>query len=163
MDRKWAFDNILACKCFLSIYILPPFVWSVHGLPTHKKRSCTFANEPIHGGFMASHVTRLGIRATRDTCIFLSRFLSRESIITARLGIRATRDTCIFLSRFLSLRENIITGYKLAKWWGGGERRGEERRGEERRGERRETDCKFIVGLGTRTKKIYKRDKWTIY
>jgi hypothetical protein len=28
---------------------------------------------------------------------------------------------------------------------------------------RGEADCKFIVGLGTITKKLYERDKWAMY
>jgi hypothetical protein len=38
-----------------------------------------------------------------------------------------------------------------------------ENRGEERRGERREVGRKLIDGLGIRNKKIYERDKWTMY
>ena len=32
-----------------------------------------------------------------------------------------------------------------------------------RREERGEADCKLTVGLGTKTKKIYERDKWVMY
>jgi hypothetical protein len=50
------------------------------------------------------------------------------------------------------LRASIIAGWKLAKCWGGGERRWE----------RREAGYKLTAGLGTRTKKIYERDKWVM-
>jgi hypothetical protein len=39
---------------------------------------------------------------------------------------------------------STIAGYKLAKYWDGGKRRGE----------REETSCKLTASLGTRTKKF---------
>ena len=51
------------------------------------------------------------------------------------------------------IRAGIITGDKMAKCWGGGERRGK----------RGEAGYKLIAGLGTRTKKLCERDKWAIY
>lgn len=43
-------------------------------------------------------------------------------------------------------RASIIKGYKLAKCRGGGERE--------------ESNCKLIVGLDPKTKKLCERDKW---
>jgi hypothetical protein len=52
--------------------------------------------------------------------------------------------------KMLHISASIITSCKQAECWGGGERRGERER-------------RSRLGLDTRTKKLFERDKWAIY